>query len=100
MVGRAIGLLGRGDGVRPLHALGFAERACTAEEAAGGGQLWSYLDTLALARHATGDVAAAVETQRRAISLMPDGAGDPGIAERLAEYEAALAAIGEDADTR
>jgi hypothetical protein len=55
----------------------------------GGEQLGYVVDTLALAQHRTGDTAAAVETQRRALSLMPEGA-DPGIATRLAEYEAAL----------
>ena len=41
----------------------------------------------------TGHTAAALETQKRAIALMPEGA-DPGLADRLAEYEAALAAGG------
>jgi hypothetical protein len=49
-----------------------------------------YLDTLALAQHMTGDTAAAIETQERAISLMPEDA-DPEMATRLANYEAELA---------
>ena len=75
----------------PARALGLAERACTMEEGSGGGSLWSYLDTLALAQHRTGDSATAATTQRRALSLM--SAEQPERAEceqRLAEYEAAL----------
>ena len=74
----------------PQRALGLAERACAAEESAGGSNLAGYLDTLALAQHLTGDTTAAVETQRRALSLM-SGELDPEMAERLAEFEAALA---------
>ncbi len=76
----------------PERALAYAERACAMEEAAGGA-IWQYLDTLALAQHLTGDTAAAVETQQRAISLMPSPDADPEMAERLAEYEAALESI-------
>jgi hypothetical protein len=53
------------------------------------------LKSLERARHPratldrTGDTAAAVETQRRVLSLMPEAA-DTGVATRLAEYEAAL----------
>jgi hypothetical protein len=49
-----------------------------------------YLDSLAAAQHQTGDTSAALDTQRRALELMPEGA-DPEMAERLSEYEAALA---------
>jgi eukaryotic-like serine/threonine-protein kinase len=73
----------------PARALGYATRACVIDEAAGGASLWQYLDTLALAQHRTGDTAAAVATQQRALDLMPDGA-DPEMADRLAEYQAAL----------
>ncbi|MCA9284454.1 MAG: serine/threonine protein kinase [Phycisphaerales bacterium] len=73
----------------PRRALGYAERACSIEADAGGAMLWQYLDTLALAQHMSGDTAAAVETERRAISLMPEGA-DRTTHDRLAEYEAAL----------
>jgi tetratricopeptide (TPR) repeat protein len=73
----------------PERALGFAKRACALEEEEGGESSWTYLDTLALAQHDTGDTAAAIETQTRAIALMPEGA-DPTVAERLAEYEATL----------
>jgi eukaryotic-like serine/threonine-protein kinase len=71
----------------------LAEEACRDEERAGT-ELWRYLDTLALAQHMTGDTAAAVATQQRALDLMPDGA-DPEMADRLVEYQAALA--GDDA---
>ncbi len=64
---------------------------CALEEAAGGARLWAYLDTLALAQHLTGDTATAIETQTRAISLMPSEDADPEMAKRLAEYETALA---------
>ncbi|MFG0285642.1 MAG: tetratricopeptide repeat protein, partial [Phycisphaerales bacterium JB039] len=79
----------------PHRALGYAERACAMEEAAKGAELWTYLDTLALAQRATGDIAAAIETQRRAIALMPTPDADPEMPGRLAEYEAALAEQGE-----
>ena len=61
------------------------------EEAADGGNLGQYLDRLALAQHMNGDTAAAVETQQRAISLMPSSDVDPKMHDRLAVYEAALA---------
>jgi tetratricopeptide (TPR) repeat protein len=73
----------------PERALGFAKRACALANEARSDQLWAYLDTLALAQHKTGDTKTAIETQERAIALMPEGA-DPEMAERLAEYEAAL----------
>jgi eukaryotic-like serine/threonine-protein kinase len=72
----------------PERALSLAERACALEERAGSDTLWTSLDTLALAQHLTGDTAAAIATQQRAFELMPEGA-DPGMAGRLAEYEAA-----------
>ena len=78
------------------QSLAYAERACALEEAAAGGSLWQYLDTLALAQHMTGDSAAAVETQKRAISLMPSPDADPDMPKRLAEYEAALGASSGD----
>jgi hypothetical protein len=71
--------------------LAYAERARTGAKASGDSNLWSYLDTLALAQHMNGDTTAAVDTQRCAISLMPSEDADPGMADRLAEYEAALA---------
>lgn len=71
----------------PERARGFAERACALDEETGSVQSWGNLDTLAL--HQTGDTAAAIETQRRALALMPPGA-TPELVEHLAEYEAAL----------
>jgi len=73
----------------PGRALGFAKRTCALAEESGSDRLWTYLDTLALAQHKTGDTAAAIETQKRALALMPEGAG-PKMAERLAAYEAAM----------
>jgi serine/threonine protein kinase len=77
----------------PARALPVAERACAREEAAAGGNLWNYLDTLALAQHQLGNHAAAVRTQQRALELIPTSQRDETRAElrgRLAEYEAAL----------
>ncbi len=68
----------------PERALGFAKRACALEE-----DNWKLLGSLARAQHQTGDTKAAIETQKRAIALMPEGA-DPEMAEHLAEYEAAV----------
>ncbi len=81
----------------------LAERACAAEEAAGGGNLWVYLDTLALAQHRTGDTAAAITTQKRAITLIPEGVNDATREEletSLRTYEAALAEAGDSAVTQ
>ena len=75
----------------PARALEYAQRACDLEEAMGGRILWDLLDTLALAQHKTGDTAAAVETQRRAVSIIPDEHSQRADAlQRLDEYEAAL----------
>jgi tRNA A-37 threonylcarbamoyl transferase component Bud32/tetratricopeptide (TPR) repeat protein len=91
----------------PARAIGLAERACAAAEAADGVDLWFCLDTLALAQHQTGDNTAAVTTQRRAISLMPEGSenkklgielapDNAGLKATLEKYEAALAGETED----
>ena len=74
----------------PQRALEFAQRACEAEENADGENLWSCLDTLALAQHQAGHHAAAVEIQQRVLALMPPGT-EVGAQQRLAEYQAALA---------
>ncbi len=50
----------------------------------------SHLDTLALAYHRTGQTDTAIETQRKAISLLPEGESRAGYEERLEEFEAAL----------
>ena len=70
----------------PQAALGFALQAneTTAFENP------AYLDTLALAYHLTGDPVAAVETQGKAISLLPDDADRTEYEEHLAEFKAAL----------
>ncbi len=75
----------------PSRALPLAERACSLEEAAGGPNLWQFLDTLVLAQHMTGDTAAAIENQRRAIELAPEDQREE-LKATLAKYEAALAA--------
>ncbi len=79
-----------------LRDPGAGAGLCRPRVRSGGGRgwrrrLWAYLDTLALAQHLTGDTATAIETQTRAISLMPSEDADPEMAERLAEYETALA---------
>jgi tetratricopeptide (TPR) repeat protein len=50
------------------------------------------LDTLALAYHLTGDTAKAIENQRKAIALLPEGESErrTGFEESLAKFEAAL----------
>ncbi|MBX3382588.1 MAG: serine/threonine protein kinase [Phycisphaeraceae bacterium] len=75
----------------PASALAAAARACEAERAADGRDLWQYLDTLALAQSATGSPADAARTQREAISLIP-AHGEKyrdEMQERLRTYEAA-----------
>ncbi len=77
----------------PAAALPLAERACALAEERGTYGRWNYLDTLALAQHRTGDTAKAIETQRRALGLIPQEYHQQRkeMEERLAEYEAALA---------
>ncbi len=50
-----------------------------------------YLDTLSLAYHLTGDTAKAIETQKQAIALLPEGdsALRKSLEEALAKFEAA-----------
>ncbi|MHC5002523.1 MAG: tetratricopeptide repeat protein, partial [Planctomycetota bacterium] len=103
------------DLVDPERARQLAERACEREQRDGGKILWMYLDTLAQAQHRTGDTAAAIETQRRAIALVPESGAAvlrPGLERRLEEYEAALSsaasagpsrqrlAVSDESDTR
>jgi tetratricopeptide (TPR) repeat protein len=73
----------------PDRALRLAERACALEEADQGNALWRYLRTRAAAQHSTGDPAGAIETQRRALSLCPDGA-DKNLEASLRVFESAL----------
>jgi tetratricopeptide (TPR) repeat protein/predicted Ser/Thr protein kinase len=77
----------------PAAALPLAERACALAEERGTYGRWTYLDTLALAQHRTGDTAKAIETQRRALGLIPPEYHQQRkeLEERLAEYETALA---------
>jgi hypothetical protein len=55
----------------PRAAHRLAARACEMERAAGGGDLWKYLDTLAAAQHARGAAQDAVATQEEALRLAP-----------------------------
>jgi len=59
----------------PARALELARRACDLEERAGGTELWNYLDTLAHALKANGDLPGAAAAERRALELLP--AEDP-----------------------
>ncbi len=71
------------------RALQLAKRACEQEQLAGGGSLWQYLDTLALAQHMAGDAVNAASSMKRAISIMPDT-----VSEAIrSEYEARLRAF-------
>jgi len=75
----------------PEEALGLAQRTCALAEKGGDRERYLYLDTLALAQHMTGDTAAAVQTQQRALTLIPKGSGfQKEFEERLATYQAAL----------
>ena len=77
----------------PAGALPLSERACALAEERGTYGRWNYLDTLALAQHRTGNTAKAIETQRRALGLIPPEYHQQRkeLEERLAEYEAARA---------
>jgi len=76
----------------PVRALEVARRACEMEVAGGGSELWNYLDTLALALHLNGDTTAAVETERKALALLPlDRPERDGLEHQLTMFEAAAA---------
>lgn len=78
----------------PAAALSLAERACALAEERGTYGRWNFLDTLALAQHITGDTGKAIETQRRALGLIPPEYHQQRrqTEQKLAEYAAALAA--------
>ncbi|MEE9128917.1 MAG: protein kinase [Phycisphaerales bacterium] len=65
----------------PETALRLARQASAMRDNANH----AFLDTLALAQHLTGDTAAAIETEKKALSLLPADAPGRG------DYEAALA---------
>ena len=68
-------------------ALYLARDACAMTDIANH----AFLDTLALALHLTGDTPAAIETQKKALSLLPPDAPERGDYEAaLARFEAAL----------
>jgi len=69
----------------PAEALGYAQMACSATDNSDPG----YLSTMAKAQFENGQAAKATETQRKAISLLPEGAPDRSEFEALvAEYAA------------
>ena len=70
----------------PARALPLAQRAVDGV----GGNDPAILDTLALAQHLTGDTAAAIETEKKALSLLPDDAVREEYEAALAKYEASL----------
>ncbi len=71
----------------PETALRLARDACAMTDNANPG----YLDTLALAQHLTGDTAAAIETEKKALSLLPaDAPGRGDYEAAIAKFEAAL----------
>ena len=71
----------------PETALRLARDACAMTDNANP----IYLDTLALAQHLTGDTPAAVETEKKALSLLPPDAPGRGDYEAaFARFEAAL----------
>ncbi len=71
----------------PKKALGLATKAVKKSEGKSAG----ILDTLALAYYQTGDTAKALETQRKAVALLPPGDSTlrVGLEARLAEFEKA-----------
>ncbi|MFT4841243.1 MAG: serine/threonine protein kinase [Planctomycetota bacterium] len=77
----------------PPRALQFAERACAAATSAESPDLWDHLYTLSGAQHAVGQTTAAIQSGKRAISLLPETTDKETLAElqaSVAEYEAAL----------
>ena len=70
----------------PARAVEFAQRAVDVAQAENARDTYKNLDLLALAQHQSGDTAKAVETQKRAIAVIPERA-NPGL---LAKYEAHL----------
>lgn len=76
------------DGLYDDVALQFAQRSNTVS----GFESWAYLDTLALARFRAGDVAAAVELQRKAIDKCPENRRDD-LTPTLEKYESADASV-------
>ncbi len=70
----------------PDTALPLAHDACAMTDNANP----AFLDTLALAQHLTGDTPGAIETQQKALLLLPqDAGGRSGYEAALARYEAA-----------
>jgi hypothetical protein len=80
-------------------ALAVAERACALDQD-GGESRGLHLDTLALAQHRTGNTAKAIETQKKALSMLaPEDYHRRDMEKRLAEFEAVLSARVPDASS-
>jgi tetratricopeptide (TPR) repeat protein len=74
----------------PARALRYAKRACELADPASP-DYWKFLAALALTQHATGDAAAAVETQKRVLQLMAaDDTERPEAEKYLETYTSAL----------
>ena len=73
----------------PVSALSFAKRAVEKNE----GESPNYLDTLSLAYFMTGDTAKAIETQVKALALLPneDSSVRTGMETNMAKFRAAEA---------
>ncbi|MEM7229624.1 MAG: tetratricopeptide repeat protein [Planctomycetota bacterium] len=89
--GRLAGLLLQREPLSPDdadRALSFAQQVVAVSGHMSDGERSWLLEILALAQYRTGDIAAAIESQKQSIELSPD---DEDTKARLAEYEAALA---------
>lgn len=76
----------------PDRAADFARRAVDLAERSHKRALHNYLDLLALALHQTGDTAAAIEAQKRALAVFPQDneSGRKEFQESLDEYRTSL----------
>ena len=93
----ALALMQKVEGIQNSEkALEYAQRACQLVNASST-ERPRYLRTFARAQHQTGDTAAAVDTMRRALALMPPAHQmRPKLDKELAAYEAALAEAGKE----
>lgn len=78
----------------PAFAHSIADRLCAEAETVRDPYIYGYLDTLALTLFASGRVQEAIDTQRRAISLAPEGDDElPDMEAHLDRYLAASAGV-------